>query len=117
MIFPNHHYYYYYIIIIIIIIIIIYNHYYLHAIYIWIFYQLESMKKKRKKKKKEHVLNKEFSSLCQWFIDNKLPTHFVKKKTLFSKSKGLKEINISFAVIVSSNTIQQSTLVANLTLN
>ena len=78
---------------------------------------LRVWKKKRKKKKKEHVLNKEFSSLCQWFIDNKLPTHFVKKKTLFSKSKGLKEINISFAVIVSSNTIQQSTLVANLTLN
>ena len=45
------------------------------------------------------VLNEEFSSLCQWFIDNKLSVHFGKDKTksiLFSKTRGLKEINISF---------------------
>ena len=48
----------------------------------------------------ENVLNKEFSSLCQWFIDNKLSIHFGEDKTksiLFSKTRGLKEINISFA--------------------
>ena len=51
-------------------------------------------------KKIENVLNKKFSSLCQWFIDNKLSIHFGEDKTksiLFSKTRGLKEINISFA--------------------
>ena len=32
-------------------------------------------------KKIENVLNKEFSSLCQWFIDNKLSIHFGEDKT------------------------------------
>ena len=48
----------------------------------------------------ENVLNIEFSSLCQWFIDNKLSIHFGEHKTksiLFSKTRGLREINISFA--------------------
>ena len=39
-------------------------------------------------------------SLCQWFIDNKLSIHFGEDKTrsiLFSKTRGLREINISFA--------------------
>ena len=47
----------------------------------------------------ENVLKKEFSSLCQWFIDNKLSIHFGKNKTksiLFSNARGLREINISF---------------------
>ena len=51
-------------------------------------------------KKIENVLNKEFSSLCQWLIDNKLSIHFGEDKTksiLFSKTRGLKEINTSFA--------------------
>ena len=51
-------------------------------------------------KKIENVLNKEFPPLCQWFIDNKLSIHFGEDKTksiLFSKTRGLKEINISFA--------------------
>ena len=65
-------------------------------VYRWhlIFYQHEDVKKT------ENVLNKEFSSLCQWFIDNKLSIHFGEDKTksiLFSKTRGLKEINISFA--------------------
>ena len=50
--------------------------------------------------KKLNVLNKEFSSLCQWFVDNKLSIHFGEDKTksiLFSKTRSLKEINISFA--------------------
>ena len=45
-------------------------------------------------------LNKEFSSLCQWFINNKLSIHFGEDKTksiLFSKTRGSREINISFA--------------------
>ena len=51
-------------------------------------------------KKIENVLNKKFSSLCQWFIDNKLSIYFGEDKTksiLFSKTRDLKEINISFA--------------------
>ena len=58
------------------------------------FYQHEAIEKI------ENVLNKEFSSLCQWFIDNKLSIHFGEDKTksiLFSKTRGLREINISFA--------------------
>ena len=65
-----------------------------------IFYQHEDVKKI------ENVLNKEFSSLCQWFIDNKLSINFGEDKTksiLFSKTRGLKEINISFA----GNSIKQ----------
>ena len=41
----------------------------------------------------ENVLNKEFLSLCQWFIDNKLSIHFGEDKTksiLISKARGLK---------------------------
>ena len=48
----------------------------------------------------ENVLNKEFSSLCQWVIDNRLSIHFGEDKTkliLFSKTRGLRQINISFA--------------------
>ena len=67
---------------------------YLYADDTCIFYQYEDVKKT------ENVLNREFSSLCQWFIDNKLSIHFEEDKTksiLFSKTRGLKEINISFA--------------------
>ena len=59
-----------------------------------IFYQYEDVKKI------EYVLNIEFSSLCQWFIDNKLSIHFGDNKSksiLFSKTQCLGEINISFA--------------------
>ena len=51
-------------------------------------------------KKIENVLNKEASSLCQWFIDNILSIRFGEDKTKsisFSKTRGLREINISFA--------------------
>ena len=47
-----------------------------------------------------NVLNQEFSSLCQWFIDNKLSIHFGEDKTkliLFSKTRGLRKTNVSFA--------------------
>ena len=57
------------------------------------FYQHEGVKKI------ENVLNKEFSSLCQWLIYYKLSIHFGKDKTkfiLFSKTRGLGEINITF---------------------
>ena len=67
---------------------------YLYAEDICIFYQHEDIQKT------ENFLNKEFSSLCQWFIDNKLSIHFGEDKTrsiLFSKTSGLREINISFA--------------------
>ena len=68
---------------------------YLHADDMCIFYQLEDVRKT------ENVLNKEFLSLCQWFIDKKLSIHFAEgkaKSILFSKARVLKEINISFAV-------------------
>ena len=48
----------------------------------------------------ENVLTREFSSLCQWFIDNKLSIYFGEDKTksiLFAKIWGLREIDISFA--------------------
>ena len=67
---------------------------YLYADDTCIFYQHEDVKKI------ENVLNEEFSSLCQWFIGNRLSVHFGEDKTkliLFSKMRGLKEINISFA--------------------
>ena len=38
-------------------------------------------------------LNKDFSSLCEWFIDNKLSIHFGEQKTksiLFGTTKRLK---------------------------
>ena len=79
-----------------------------------IFYQHEVVKKI------ENVLNKEFSLLCQWFKDNKLSIHFGEDKTksiLFSKTRGLREIDISFA----GHSIKQhetvNTSVANLILN
>ena len=40
-----------------------------------IFYQDKNVEKI------ERVLNKEFSSLCEWFIDNKLSIHFGNDKT------------------------------------
>ena len=61
--------------------------------YTCIFYQHDDVKKI------ENVLNKEFSSLCQWFIDNKLSIHFGEDKTKsipFSKTRGLSKINTSF---------------------
>ena len=64
------------------------------------YYQTQALICMQNVKKIEHVLNKEFSSLCQWFIDNKLSIHFGEDKTksiLFSKTRGLREINISFA--------------------
>ena len=48
---------------------------YLYADDTCIFYQHEDVKKI------ENVLNKEFSPLCQWFIDNKLSFHFGEDKT------------------------------------
>ena len=47
----------------------------------------------------EAILNKEFSSLCEWFIDNKLSIHFGQDKTksiLFTRSKTPEKVNISF---------------------
>ena len=67
---------------------------YLYADDTCIFYQHENVKKI------ENILNKEFSSLYQWFIDNELSIHFGEDKTksiLFSKTRDLKETNISFA--------------------
>ena len=67
---------------------------YLYADDTCLFYQHEDVEKI------ENVLNKEFSSLYQWFIDNKLSIHFGEDKTksiLFSKTRSLKEIKISFA--------------------
>ena len=47
----------------------------------------------------EAILNKEFSFLCEWFIDNKLSIHFGEDKTksiLFTRSKTPEKLNISF---------------------
>ena len=58
---------------------------YLHADDNCIFYQHEDVKKI------ENILNKEFSSLFQWFIDNKLSINFGENKTksiLLSETTG-----------------------------
>ena len=50
-------------------------------------------------KKPGNILNKEFSPLCQCFIDDKQSIHFVEDKIKsfrFSKTRGLRNINISF---------------------
>ena len=50
-------------------------------------------------KKMSNVLSKEFSSFCRLFIDKQLSIHFWEDETnsmLFSKTKSLNEINISF---------------------
>ena len=44
----------------------------------------------------KNILNEEFSSLCQWFIGNKLSVHFGEDETksiLFSKTRGLREFH------------------------
>ena len=48
---------------------------YLYAEGTCIFYKYENVKKI------ENVLNKKFSTLCQWFTDNKLSIHFGEDKT------------------------------------
>ena len=66
---------------------------YLYADDTCIFYQQEDVKEIA------NVLNQEFSSLYQWFTDNKLSIHFGEDKTksiLFSKARGLMEINMYF---------------------
>ena len=47
----------------------------------------------------DNVLNKEFTSLCEWFIDNKLSIHFGEDKTkanLFTRNKTEANLNICF---------------------
>ena len=45
----------------------------------------------------ENVLNKKFSSLCQWFINSKVPIHFEESKNKSMPfSKMLRKINIFF---------------------
>ena len=49
-------------------------------------------------KKIETILNKEFSSLSEWFIDNKLSIHFGEDKTksVLFRGKTPAKLNISF---------------------
>ena len=66
---------------------------YLYADDTCIFYQDKDVEKI------ERVLNKEFSSLCEWFIDNKLSIHFGDDKTktiFFSRMKSPPKLNISY---------------------
>ena len=55
-------------------------------------------------------MNKEFPSLCQWFIDNKLSIDFEEDKSKsipFSKARGTREIDIPSA----GNSIKQHEIV------
>ena len=66
---------------------------YLYANNTYIFYQDKDVEKIEK------VLNKEFLSLCEWFIDNKLSIHFGDDKTktiFFSRMKSPPKLNISY---------------------
>ena len=50
----------------------------------------------------EQQLNRSFSNICDWFVDNKLSIHFGKDKTKsilfapFNKCKKLRKLNISY---------------------
>ena len=50
----------------------------------------------------EHQLNRNFSNICDWFVDNKLSIHFGEDKTksilfaLLNKCKKLRKLNISY---------------------
>ena len=53
----------------------------------------------RNVKEIEAILNSEFSSLCEWFIDTKLSIPFGEDKTryiLFTRSKKTEKLNINF---------------------
>ena len=66
---------------------------YLYAYDISIFCQHKDVKEI------ENVSNKEFAIVCDWFIDNKLSSHFGEDKTkcmLFSRDKNLPELNIAY---------------------
>ena len=43
----------------------------------------------------ENFLNKEFTNVCEWFVDNKLSIHFREDKTkyiLFGKEKNVPDL-------------------------
>ena len=66
---------------------------YLYADDTCIFYQDKNAEKIEK------VFNKEFSSLCEWFTDNKLSIHFGDDKTktiFFSRMKSPTKLSISY---------------------
>ena len=47
----------------------------------------------------EDVLTKELSTVCEWFVDNKLMIHFGESKTkciFFSKTKRSSKLNITY---------------------
>ena len=67
----------------------------------------------------ERNLNKNFSNVCDWFVDNKLSIHFGEDKTkciLFGTKHRLNKVNsleIKYGEIyASSNIMQRHTLVA-----
>ena len=60
---------------------------------------LSLLSKYKDVEKIEKVLNKEFSSLCEWFIDNNLSIHFGDDKTktiFFSRNKSPSKLSISY---------------------
>ena len=62
---------------------------------------------------KNKVLNKEFLSICEWFIDNTLSIHFVNDKTktiFFSRLKSPPKLSISYG----DYSLKQHNIVENL---
>ena len=53
----------------------------------------------------ERKVNKDFESICDWFVDNKLNTHFGEDKTktiLFTskrRAKNVRKLNIKYSYI------------------
>ena len=71
------------------------SHTYLHVDDTSIFYQHEDVAEI------ENVFNKEFTNVCEWFVNNKLSVHFGEDKTkciLFGKEKTLPGLNITFDI-------------------
>ena len=58
----------------------------------------------------EEQLNTDFSSLCGWFIDNKLSVHFGDEKTMFIlfgtkwQLKQQRDLNLDMVILKSNNT-------------
>ena len=71
------------------------SHTHLHADDTSIFYQHEDVAEI------ENFFNKEFTNVCEWFVNNKLSVHFGEDKTkciLFGKEKNLPGLSITYDI-------------------
>ena len=60
----------------------------------------------------ERNLNYDFSNFCEWFMDNKLSTHFGEDKTQSILFKRGNESNLSLNITRNENVIKQHSVVS-----